>query len=398
MCHGNGIGGNVPSGFTVWLESGLPMWRCSQAWIQWPAAISTSTKASPFQASKQQSYIWEVEHNRSKLTWAEISLEHGPTPRQHPPQPRPPKPAAPKGPAPATPASPAEPKGPAHPATATGPPTKRIRVVPAVEIWWLFRSCLFFQKKTSCSYWVLLDLRGCWWGPTMHHFGSCRGQGRQWPYHGFDRSAEWGQCRTCPCCSFLWSAQSVWHLWLQKYIYMCCLKSFLFWNCCFWWCSVATESTNEIMARQLGCIFSQWVSWWELLSPHVACLSYRTHCCFLGVVAAFQALPLVSKNCLRRRASEPAPAVVTFWHYTKNKFIDEGGGGGWGGGIIASFAVCSHALAHIRHATLLYVLMHLHTYVMLRCCTFSCSCTHTSSPQWSTCRWWWWWWWNCSWC
>ena len=50
--------------------------------------------------------------------------------------------------------------------------------------------------------------------------------------------------------------------------------------------------------------------------------------------------------------------------------------GGWG--IIASFAVRSHALAHIHHATLLYVLMHLHTYVMLRCCTFSCTCTHTS--------------------
>ena len=43
-------------------------------------------------------------------------------------------------------------------------------------------------------------------------------------------------------------------------------------------------------------------------------------------------------------------------------------GVGWGA-IIASFAVRSHALAHIRHATLLYVLMHLHTYVMLRCCT-----------------------------
>ena len=53
------------------------------------------------------------------------------------------------------------------------------------------------------------------------------------------------------------------------------------------------------------------------------------------------------------------------------------GGVGWGGKI-ASFAVRSHALAHIRHATLLYVLLHLHTYVMLRCCTFSCTCTHTS--------------------
>ena len=41
-------------------------------------------------------------------------------------------------------------------------------------------------------------------------------------------------------------------------------------------------------------------------------------------------------------------------------------------------AVRSHALAHIRHATLLYVLMHLHTYVMLGCCTFSCTCIHTS--------------------
>ena len=38
-------------------------------------------------------------------------------------------------------------------------------------------------------------------------------------------------------------------------------------------------------------------------------------------------------------------------------------------------AVRSHALAHIRHATLLYVLMHLHTYVMLGCCTFSCTCS-----------------------
>ena len=114
-------------------------------------------------------------------------------------------------------------------------------------------------------------------------------------------------------------------------------------------------------------------------------------------------------SCLWCRASEGAPAVVSFWHYTKNNIIDEGGGGGgvgWGG-IIASFAVrshalahirhasllyvlmhlhtyvmlrccTSHALAHIRHATLLYVLMHLHTYVMLRCCTFSCTCTHTS--------------------
>ena len=39
--------------------------------------------------------------------------------------------------------------------------------------------------------------------------------------------------------------------------------------------------------------------------------------------------------------------------------------------------VRSLALPHIRlHATLLYVLLHFHTYFMLRCCTFSCVSTH----------------------
>ena len=94
--------------------------------------------------------------------------------------------------------------------------------------------------------------------------------------------------------------------------------------------------------------------------------------------------------CFWCRASEPAPAVVTSWHYTKNDIIDEGGGVGWDNSVICCTFSCtcthtscyaavrSHALAHIRHATPLYVLMHLHTYVMLRCCTFSCTCTHTS--------------------
>ena len=41
-------------------------------------------------------------------------------------------------------------------------------------------------------------------------------------------------------------------------------------------------------------------------------------------------------------------------------------------------AARSLALPHIRHATLLRVLLHFHTYVMLRCCTFSCASTHTS--------------------
>ena len=41
-------------------------------------------------------------------------------------------------------------------------------------------------------------------------------------------------------------------------------------------------------------------------------------------------------------------------------------------------AARSLALAHTRHATLLHVLLHLPTYVMLRCCTFSCTSSHTS--------------------
>ena len=57
-------------------------------------------------------------------------------------------------------------------------------------------------------------------------------------------------------------------------------------------------------------------------------------------------------------------------------------------------AARSLALPHIRHATLLHVLLHFHTYVMLRCCTYrslalphirhatllhvSCTSTHTS--------------------
>ena len=41
-------------------------------------------------------------------------------------------------------------------------------------------------------------------------------------------------------------------------------------------------------------------------------------------------------------------------------------------------AARSLALPHIRHATLLHVLFHFHTYVLLRCCTFSCTSTRAS--------------------
>ena len=39
---------------------------------------------------------------------------------------------------------------------------------------------------------------------------------------------------------------------------------------------------------------------------------------------------------------------------------------------------CCTALPHTRHATLLHVLLPFHTYVMLPCCMFSCTATHTS--------------------
>ena len=85
-----------------------------------------------------------------------------------------------------------------------------------------------------------------------------------------------------------------------------------------------------------------------------------------------------------------------FLHHTIN--ITLGGGVGWGGvgwgGVgwdnnvigtsthtwcnITVRSLALHSYPHIRHATLLQVLLLFHTYVMLRCCRFSCSSTHTS--------------------
>ena len=53
-------------------------------------------------------------------------------------------------------------------------------------------------------------------------------------------------------------------------------------------------------------------------------------------------------------------------HLQKSSCYGQEGGVGWGwGGIITSLALLSHALPHLRHATLLCVLMHFHTYFML---------------------------------
>ena len=77
-----------------------------------------------------------------------------------------------------------------------------------------------------------------------------------------------------------------------------------------------------------------------------------------------------------------------FAFYYENNIV--WGGVGWGG-IIMSFTlphICDgcnisvrslafHSHPHIRHATFLQILLHFHTYVMLRC-RFSCTSTHTS--------------------
>ena len=80
--------------------------------------------------------------------------------------------------------------------------------------------------------------------------------------------------------------------------------------------------------------------------------------------------------------------VWIFWVWGRVGGVGGGWGGvGWGGvgwrGNVNVHCDCNHivrslAFPHIRHATLLHVLLHFHTYVMLRCCTFFCTSTHTS--------------------
>ena len=71
-------------------------------------------------------------------------------------------------------------------------------------------------------------------------------------------------------------------------------------------------------------------------------------------------------------------AVVIFCIIRSNVTLDRGWCGvGWDNNVIGtSTHMWCYAAAHIRHATLLYVLSHLHAYVILRYCRFSCTCTH----------------------
>ena len=76
-----------------------------------------------------------------------------------------------------------------------------------------------------------------------------------------------------------------------------------------------------------------------------------------------------------QRQSE-ARHVLIFWRLDIFGVV----GVGWGNNVLFDFysIVSALALPHIHHATLLDVLLHFHTYVMLRCWMFSCTSTHTS--------------------
>ena len=78
-----------------------------------------------------------------------------------------------------------------------------------------------------------------------------------------------------------------------------------------------------------------------------------------------------------------------FLHSTVKKTLCVWGGGGVGGDNnvictsthmwcnISVRSLAFHALPHMCHATLLSILLHFHTYVMLRC-RYSCTSTHVS--------------------
>ena len=75
------------------------------------------------------------------------------------------------------------------------------------------------------------------------------------------------------------------------------------------------------------------------------------------------------------RGQAPVDIFASWWG---------GGGVGWGNNVLFDFYSVGSVLAlpnihqHIYHAMLLDVLLHFHTYVMLRCWMFSCTSTHMS--------------------
>lgn len=117
-----------------------------------------------------------VPHKPSKKTKCVVAIDQGPTASGHKQQ------------APAAAASPAE------------APPKKPRLLtydealdeafPEPEVTWCPMKLFVFP---FCCH------SGSSFFKMMFHVGSCRGEGRKWPYHGWLRDSN--MCRTCCCCS-----------------------------------------------------------------------------------------------------------------------------------------------------------------------------------------------------
>ena len=113
---------------------------------------------------------------------------------------------------------------------------------------------------------------------------------------------------------------------------------------------------------------------WKGTGLRSSMLSEGCSCSFFSFSFLLSSLSLVFFSYMLLRAV-PRCRNTCSCQLTEEKH--QAGVGGLAEGA-AILAVCCLALAHIRHAMLLYVVLRLHTYVMRRCCMLSCACTHTS--------------------
>ena len=93
-------------------------------------------------------------------------------------------------------------------------------------------------------------------------------------------------------------------------------------------------------------------------------------------ICNYQKLSIIRITKGRQRPQE-ARRLLIFWRLDGGVW---GSGVGWGRGnnVLFDFYSIVSVRQHMRHATLLDVLLQFHTYVVLRCWMFSCSSTHTS--------------------
>ena len=117
--------------------------------------------------------------------------------------------------------------------------------------------------------------------------------------------------------------------------------------------AVRSHGLAHILHAMLQCrlyILMHWHTHVMLYRCTFACACTRTSCYLLYVLMHLHTYGML------RCCTFACTGTHTFWYA----------------------AVRSHALAHIRHATLVYVFTHLHTYVLIGRCTCVCTCTRTS--------------------